>query len=397
MTSSLRIALLLDPLSVSLDGPMHLRVKWGGHAPKLARELLGRGHHVRGFGAPPGLIPRSSDSFEEGDESWSKLLSFRPEVLLAYDALSPAAARGARMARKLSATLVLVESALPGGGRLHERALRRIGEVLWGRYVRRTVGGLVALDNVSREHALGEGFPNDLIRVIPHGVDTSDFRPGLTSTLVARRRIRGRILLYVGKLEMNRGVDTLIGAFARTVGQRSDWNLVLAGHGSAAPALHAQARRLGIGDRVHWLPRPRREELPGLMGASTLLAVPAKDDCVVGRQIGRAMACGLPVLVANRPRLANIVRDGETGIIVAVGDEGAWSDAIVRAASSPVARRRWSLAGREYAESVLAWPKVATEFEEIFVSAREHVQAKLRQAKRSRSSAPSAEGAEGST
>ena len=47
---------------------------------------------------------------------------------------------------------------------------------------------------------------------------------------------------------------------------------------------------MGIADRVHWLRRPRREELSGLMGASTLLAVPARDDLVLGRQIPRAMA-----------------------------------------------------------------------------------------------------------
>ena len=356
---------------------MNLRVKWGNHAAKLAREFLGRGHHVRGFGAPPGLIPRSSEFTNDEDGGWSKLLSFRPEVLLAYDALSPAAARGARMARKIGATLVLVESALPGGGRFHERALRRVGEFLWGSYVRRTVGGVVALDAVSNDNALDEGFPAELIQVIPHGVDTSDFRPGLSSTLVARHRIRGRILLYVGRLEANRGVDTLIEAFARTVGQRSDWNLVLAGQGPAAPMLQAQSRRLGVGDRVHWLARPRREELPGLMGVSTLLAVPARDDTVVGRQVGRALACGLPVLAADLPRLVGLVAHDVTGLIVKSGDVDEWTLAIRKAASSPVARRRWATRGREFAESTLAWPKVASEFEQVLVRSRERVAAKL--------------------
>ena len=378
---SLRIALLLDPLSVSLGGALHLRVKWGDHAPKIAREFLGRGHTVRGFWAPPGLIPRSSDATIETEESvaqgWTKLAQFRPDVLLAYDALSPAAARGARMARKLGAALVLVEPALPGGGLLLERFLRRVGETLWGPYVRRTAGAVVALDPVSREHALKDGFESDRIHVIPYGVDTSVFRPGLTSTLVARHRIRGRILLYVGRLESSRGLDRLITAFSRTVGQREDWNLVLCGQGTAAPALGAQARRLGIADRVHWLPRPRREELPGLMGTSTLLAVPALDDTVVGRQVGRALACGLPVLASDLTRLAGLVRHGETGLVVPTGDFEGWTSAIRQAASSPVARKRWSTNGRRLAEATLAWPKVAAEFEVVFHRAREQVRAKL--------------------
>jgi glycosyltransferase involved in cell wall biosynthesis len=390
LTDSLRIALILDPLSVSLDGPMHLRVKWGDHARRLARELLGRGHHVRGFGAPPGLIPRSSEVPFEGETRGlgGRLRGFAPDVMIAYDALSPAAMRGARMARKLGGTLLLVESALPGGGRWHERVLHRVGEFLWGPYVRRTAGGVVALDSVSRERALTEGFASDLIRVVPHGVDISDFRPGLTSTLVARHRIRGRILLYVGRLERSRGLETLVTAFSRTVGQRSDWNLVVAGQGTAAPALHAQARRLGVGDRVHWLARPRREELPGLMGASTLLAVPALDDHVLGRQVARALACGLPVLASDLPRLRHLVRDGENGLLVSAGNVEAWTQAIRRAASSPVARRRWAQEGRTFAEATLAWPRVAAEFEEVILEGRARVEHKLERMRASKRATP---------
>ena len=272
LAESFRIALLLDPLSVSLGSALHRRVKWGDHAPKLAAEFLGRGHSVRGFWAPPGLIPRSSEPADprlSGDggagagtegPGWTKLEQFQPDVLLAYDALSPAAFRATRMARKLGAALVLVEPALPNGGPWGERVLRRIGEFLWGPFVRRTAGAIVALDAVSRAHALEDGFEESLVHVIPYGVDTNEFRPGLTSRLVAQHRIRGRILLYVGRLEKSRGVDRLITAFSRTVGQRDDWNLVLCGRGAAAPALEAQARRLGVADRVHWLQRPQREE-----------------------------------------------------------------------------------------------------------------------------------------
>jgi hypothetical protein len=141
VSESPRVALLLDPLTLSLDPSFNLKVKWGNHAPALARELLGRGYTVRGFGAPPGVIPRSSEVEFEGSQAsawWSKLRTFNPDILVAYDALSGAAFRGARMARKLNATLVLVEAALPGGGSWLDRTLARVGEKLFGHYVRRT-------------------------------------------------------------------------------------------------------------------------------------------------------------------------------------------------------------------------------------------------------------------
>ncbi len=335
MSDSLRIALLLDPFSVSLEGPLNLRVKWGDHAPQLAQEFLSRGHSVRGFGAPPGLIPHSGSlDFESGNSRlwWSKLQRFQPDALIAYDALSPAAWRGARMARKTGATLLLVESALPQGGKWHERLFSRIGEFLWGRYVRRTAGAVVALDHLSKLHAQDEGFAPERIHQIPYGVDTSVYRPGLTSTLVGHHRVSGRILLYVGKIELNRGIEVLITAFASTVGKRSDWNLVLAGDGSANAHLKALSIRLGVGDRVHWFGRPREEELPGLMGASTLLAVPALEGQVVGRQVGRALACGLPVLLSDLPRFRGWIEDSVSGCVVAPGDSQAWIEAIARIA-----------------------------------------------------------------
>ena len=87
--SPLRVALLLDPVTSVLDDPFSLRVRWAAHASRLARELIVRGHAVLGFGAPPGVIPRSSEE-DGGEGTGGKLRQFRPDVLLAYDALSTA-------------------------------------------------------------------------------------------------------------------------------------------------------------------------------------------------------------------------------------------------------------------------------------------------------------------
>jgi glycosyltransferase involved in cell wall biosynthesis len=378
VNDSLRIALLLDPLTIHLEDPLRLRIKWANHAPQLARELLGRGHTVRGFGAPPGLVPRSGEdpSVEVEGKRTSrriagKLRSFAPDVVIAYDALSPAGLRGARVARKTGASLILVEAARRGGGRRRERALQMIGEKLWGRYVRHATDALITLDPVARDQALRMGFDPERISTVPHGVSLSRFRPGLTSTIVARHRIGGRILLYVGPLREKLGLGVLISAFAQTVGQRSDWNLVLAGEGSALPQLRAMVDRLGISAHVHWPGRPRREEIAGLMGASTLFACPALDGSVVGRQVTRALACGLPVIASDLPRLQVLVEHQHDGLLAAPGDDVAWAEAIRIAAGSPAARGRWAANARRKAEEQLGWAAVAERFEEILFAVRE--------------------------
>lgn len=368
----MRIALLLDPLSV-LDKPLRLRVRWRNHAAMLARELMGRGHTVRGFGAPPGLVPRSGEDSPPGAElAWTKLAAFQAEVLVAYDALSPAAVRAARLARKTGAAVVLVDAGLPGVGRVLHRLRQWVGEILWGVYVRRRADALVALDSVAREQALRLGFDERLVRVVPYGVDVAQFRPGLSSPLVGSYRVRGRILLYVGRLNESHGVDVVLAAFAKTVGQRGDWSLVLAGDGPAKPELRAMADRLGVSARVHWLPRPRTEELPGLMGASTALVAPAVDDVVTGRHVGRALACGLPVLASALQRQQDLLRGDDHGMLVQPGSIEAWVEAIRRLAGSPALRQRWSHHARAFAEAELGWPAITSRFEEILLAAQEH-------------------------
>jgi glycosyltransferase involved in cell wall biosynthesis len=191
--------------------------------------------------------------------------------------------------------------------------------------------------------------------------------------LILRHHIRGRILLHAGQIAHQRGLENLITAFAHTVGQRSDWSLVFAGEGPAQPELRAQIDRLGIGARVHWIGRPREEELPGLMSASTLLAVPGLDDSVRGQHIPCAMACGLPVITSDLPLMRFLVEHDVSGLVVPAGDLVAWTEALRRASMSPDARQRWGQRARQIAEERLAWPYVAKTFESTILRARGEV------------------------
>jgi glycosyltransferase involved in cell wall biosynthesis len=354
LSSPLRIAVLLNPFTLARES--------GDHAPRLSSELSKLGHEVRVFGG--GVAPEGSTS----DALTPR--RFGPDALLAYDGLSPAAWLGARTARALSVPLVLVESGGRRGEGLLARASLAIGERLWGSYVRRTASALVALDPVASERATTCGFPKDRVILLPHGVDAEAYRPGLASGVIQRHGISGRILLYVGRIERNRGLHVLVQAFARTVGQRDDWSLVLVGEGSARGEIRALVDQLGIAARVHWLGRVRDEDLPGLFSAGTLLAVPALDDSVRGRNIVRAMSSGLPVIASDRAPVRALVEPDASGLLVPPGDLAAWIEALRRASMSPDARRRWGRRAREIALKRLAWPEVARLFESLILAER---------------------------
>lgn len=362
MSPSLRLALLLNPFTLVRQD--------GDHAPELARELALLGHEVRVFGGGPAAQAAPTDSRAGSPAEAIGPRRFAPDAVLAYDALSPAAWLGARTARSLGVPLLLVESGSRTRKSLFSRACLAAGERLWGHYVRRTASMLVALDPIARTRALVGGFPEDRVVVHPPGVDPERYRPGLSSRLIQRHGLSGRILLYVGRVERGRGLDVLVQAFARALGQRDDWSLVIVGEGSARAETRASIERLGIGSRVQWLGRVREEDLTGLFSASTLLAVPALDDLVRGRNIARAMACGVPVLASDRPLLRDLVEPEASGLLVPSGDLVAWTEALRRAAMSPDARRRWGRRGREIAERRLAWSNIARSFESLILQAR---------------------------
>jgi len=393
LVQSLRIALLVNPFTLKRRG--------AGHPSELARELLGRGHTVRGFGAPLGHIPRSgSEPRVEGGvapEDGMGIQGFKPDVILAYDALSPAAWLGARRARSSGAALVLVEEGFPDQGRPFERFLRSVGKRLWGAFVRRTTDRLVASDAAAISQVQRLGFPEAILEEVYGGVDLVSCRPGLSSHLFTEHGIRGRTLLTIGRLEESRGIDLLIRAFAETVGRRDDWSLVLAGRGSAKPSLRALADRLGVGSRVHWLGTPRREERAGLMGSATLLALPATDEDVGSLTVRQALACGLPVLASDLPRLRSYVDDDGTGLLIEPGDPGAWVDAIRIAAGAPVRRERWRQRARAVAEERFSWPSIAERFEGIMLEAlaQRELLASLKDSKTETPAAPEGLGASG--
>ncbi|MBM3977811.1 MAG: glycosyltransferase [Planctomycetes bacterium] len=353
----MRIALLIDPLTV--------RTRPGDHSHELCRTLRARGHEVRAFGAPPGQLPD-----EAASERVHTLSAFAPQALLAYDALSPSAYAGARAARRLRAGLVLVEPGLDAH-RLgfSRRVLLSIGERFWGSYVRSTARNILALDPVGEAMARAKGFASDRITLCPEGVDTHTFRPGLSSTLLAAHRIRGRVMLYTGPLELSRDLGTLVSAFAATIGQRNDWHLVLAGEGEARATLRAQAERSGLGDRVHFLQRPSLDVLPGLISSATVLVQPGLGAEVRGRQVARAMACGIPAVAAELPRLKHLLEHERTGLWAKSADLPSWTSALARMAASPQLRMRCGEAARAQAVERLDWSAIGADLERLLESA----------------------------
>jgi glycosyltransferase involved in cell wall biosynthesis len=129
-------------------------------------------------------------------------------------------------------------------------------------------------------------------------------------------------LLFVGRLSQEKGVHAL----AQAVAGAPDIALGIAGDGPEAAAFDAapHVQRFGNLKPAEVLQRMRQ---------AVALVLPSICYENFPRTLAEAFACGLPVIASRLGAMQEIVRDGETGLLVAPGDTQAWRDAL-----------RWALA-----------------------------------------------------
>jgi glycosyltransferase involved in cell wall biosynthesis len=183
------------------------------------------------------------------------------------------------------------------------------------------------------------------IAVVPTGVDLARFRPG---DRAAARRALGLdaaqpLLLYVGRLDREKSVDRLLHAFDRMVATVPQARLLVVGQGKEAAALRRLAGGLAAAGRVTFLGVREHAALPVCYQAADLFLFASETE-TQGLVLAEAAACGLPAVAVDAPGCAEVVRDGETGVLTkrdALADAavGLLLDADRRAGMAQRARR----------------------------------------------------------
>ena len=197
-------------------------------------------------------------------------------------------------------------------------------------------------------------------------------RKGPGGCAIRRARALGmsadeRIVLYIGRLEVYKGLQELLSAFARAMDGESDLRLAIAGDGSLRPRIEAIAANADC--HITYLGRLSGDDVLRAYLAADLLVLPSLFE-PWGLVVNEAMACGLPVIVSDRVGCADdLVRHGQTGLVVSAGREIALTDALQQLVRDAPARSRmrhaaeslisnWTL-GNEAQNVVCAWREIA--------------------------------------
>ncbi|MCL5996017.1 MAG: glycosyltransferase [Chloroflexi bacterium] len=223
------------------------------------------------------------------------------------------------------------------------------------------------------------------IRIVPPGVDTSRFHPieqSYAKSVIGIPQDQ-RMVLFAGRIEPLKGVDTLFRAMAilrDRAGQSQQFTrnvcvAVIGGDPSERglrendemARLYALRDELGLNDLITFLGARDQDTLQFYYAAADCLVMPSHYESF-GMVALEAMACGTPVVVSDVGGLSQLVRHNQTGFRVQARDPAAVAGAIERLLSNEVLRRRMGHRAACYAEDY-SWIKIVDQllgvYEEI--------------------------------
>lgn len=245
--------------------------------------------------------------------------------------------RGAATAAWVGATLAGLPFAVAARGDNLEPADPDLGDKL-------DAAVLIRANNAADKKRI-ERFDKGQAKGKTHLVYNSLTLPSLKSH--ARNMHKPLRLLSVGRFDVTKGFDVLLQACALLKRQGFDFRLTLAGGGGKVMGLGSMdntlkdmRRRLDLEENVAMPGLVSHDELPRLLAENDIFVAP----CVIdpsGRRDGipntviEALAAGMPVIASDINALPEIVRNGETGVLVPQKNPDALAQAIVKLSANP--------------------------------------------------------------
>lgn len=236
----------------------------------------------------------------------------------------------------------------------------------WSRFAAAHADHLLTVSDHARQRIRAVyGVPESRISRVYNGIGLSCFTPPLDEDIVRVRskfKLDGPFILYLGSIEVKKGIVELLEAYQGAVKSGHEGILVLAGGISGQSLdLGREVERLRLQNRVRAVGYVNEIEKKALLGACQLFVYPSLYEGF-GIPPIEAMALGMPCLVSDQTSLPEIV--GDAALVTDVRETPRFTARLLEAASDPEFRRRAAREGparaREY-----SWERSAGEILDI--------------------------------
>jgi glycosyltransferase involved in cell wall biosynthesis len=241
-------------------------------------------------------------------------------------------------------------------------------DAVWGYKLLEKASKVVALTSIEAEQYKARGLSARKIEIVPNGIDISEF-----NDLPEKGKFRSKhglassqkIILYLGRIHVIKGLDLLAQAFAEPSGPMNDIKLVIAGPDDGyLPALRALVKALGIEDKVLFTgPLWGIDKLEAYVDSEAYVLPSAYDSFPI--TVLEALACGVPVIMSDRCAIASAV-DGKAGILFSYGDKEQLKRSLVLMLNDDKMRQRLGDTGKILVREQFSWEKIAAQLETIY-------------------------------
>lgn len=297
----------------------------------------------------------------------AELRARRPDVVL-FGALWPLGHMGPAVSRKLDLAYGGFSHGLELTGALVPGLLRHVGS---------RASLLTAVSDWAR-HRLEPAFGwRGRMGLLPSGIDTTAFHPGVRDDVVRERHGLGDapVVCCVSRLVARKGQDMLIRALPRLAQSVPGVRLLIVGGGPHEGTLRALAASTGVADRVVLAGAVSYADLPSYFRAGDVFAMPCRsrlgglDIEALGAVFLQGQAVGRPVVVGNSGGAPEAVQDGVTGLVVDPESPAAIADALASLLADPARAERMGRAGAEWVHNEWTWDVMTRRLQQMLATA----------------------------
>jgi len=210
---------------------------------------------------------------------------------------------------------------------------------------------LVTCTAVNRDH-LAALAPAGRVELAYHGVDLARFAPWSAPARArdGRNAADPVVVLSVSRLVEKKGTDVLLEALAR-VSPKLHWKLVHVGGGALQARLQRLARQLGIHQRIEWRGALTQDKLLLEYRDADVFALASRvardgDRDGLPNVLMEAQSQALACVATRVSAIPELVRDGQTGLLVEERDPVAFAGALEALITNPARRRALGQAGQ---------------------------------------------------
>lgn len=174
------------------------------------------------------------------------------------------------------------------------------------------------------------GLPFEKINVVPNGINLNNFS-GVEKDYDFRRQYamdNEKIILYVGRLVYEKGIQNLISAMPKILQGYHDTKLVIAGKGGMFDELKAQSDGMGLGNKVYFTGYLNSKQVQKMYKCADIAVFPSTYE-PFGIVALEAMLAGIPTVVSDVGGLNEIVEHGVDGMKSYAGNPNSIADSVL--------------------------------------------------------------------